>query len=601
MGNLGGMRKVFGVSLFSSTLILAGCDLLGDGKELTELSEAADKEAPSIVSRNPDVDAIGVSVSTPLVIGFSEALDPDTVNSDNVKVMQGDTEITSIAISYNSSSRQIILTPDDDSLARNTQYRIELSADVRDVNGNPLRFTRDTFDNDGNIISELTDWGFVTETSASKASASLPAPVHGARVVLESKSGKVLIVGGRNTGAGSGDDFFNPTTAFLFDPGSDSTTDVSDSTWTESRQRGMTVTQLSIHADDDLDSNDIVMVGGIGEVPVEQTNSDTDGNLLYGTVYESAINLFDPDEEMWRSSASLATARAFHTTTKLFFDRDHDHNDGLLDDHDHGDAEEDDHVHDHDDAFIVIGGRGAIGELASIEVIERDGENMSSTVSEDLSQGRFYHTAVQSPDGDRNHVFVIGGCQVSSATVNLDDYRCDAVASDSVEILDTDDFTISSMSSELVTPRYLHTTVVLGDGRIMIAGGFDASGTALASIEFITLDSEDALQSTVATSSAVLPLARADFSATLLDDGRVLLAGGVTGTVGDPVGLDSLTIFDPATEQFDVVDRIDRILEQRSVDAVQLADGRVVISGGGYSVNSNTVITGNDTIYFYTP
>ena len=135
----------------------------------------------------------------------------------------------------------------------------------------------------------------------------------------------------------------------------------------------------------------------------------------------------------------------------------------------------------------------------------------------------------------------------------------------------------------------------------MIAGGFDAEGNALNSIEYLTLNDGDLTQSTVATSSAVLPVARADFSALLLDDGRVLLAGGVTGTVEEPLGLDSLTIFDPETELFDVVDRIDRIIEQRSVDAVQLSDGRVVLSGGGHSVNSNTVVTGNSAVYLYTP
>ena len=570
MGNLGGMRKVFGVSLFSSTLILAGCDLLGDGKELTELSEAADKEAPSIVSRNPDVDATGVSVSTPLVIGFSEALDPDTVNSDNVKVKQGDTEITSIAISYNSSSRQIILTPDDDSLARNTQYRIELSADVRDVNGNPLRFTRDTFDNDGNIISELTDWGFVTETSTTQASSLLPTPVHGARLALLDDD-RVLIVGGRNTGQGSADDFFNPTTAYLFSPGDDSVTDVSDDAWTESRQRGLTVNQLT--------NGDFVVAGGVGDVPVEDVNSDTDGNLLFDTSYVSAVNVFDTTTETWSSTAALANGRAFHSSTEL------------------GGG-----------SVAVVGGRNDAGELSSIELINADGASMSVAAVDDLVQGRFYHSAVRALDDDgdvvihdRRDVVVVGGCTESTDATGIDSYLCDPVTSNSIEILDAEDLTISVVANELATPRYLHSSVVLDDGRVMIAGGFDAEGNALNSIEYLTLNDGDLTQSTVATSSAVLPVARADFSALLLDDGRVLLAGGVTGTVEEPLGLDSLTIFDPETELFDVVDRIDRIIEQRSVDAVQLSDGRVVLSGGGHSVNSNTVVTGNSAVYLYTP
>src|SRR5262249_22646843 len=87
----------------------------------------------------------------------------------------------------------------------------------------------------------------------------------------------------------------------------------------------------------------------------------------------------------------------------------------------------------------------------------------------------------------------------------------------------------------MAVPRKGHTATVLSDGRVLIAGGQDASGV-LAAAEIY----DPATQTFQLAGN--LSAARYGHTATLLADGRVLIAGGADGT--GP--LSSAEIFDPA-------------------------------------------------------
>jgi hypothetical protein len=128
--------------------------------------------------------------------------------------------------------------------------------------------------------------------------------------------------------------------------------------------------------------------------------------------------------------------------------------------------------------------------------------------------------------------------------------------------------------SELVRllPRPLvdSTASVLSDGRVLIAGGRSERGRVVRDACFF-----DPATGEVTPSAHSMIHARRAHTATVLPDGRVVLAGGV----GSSGVLDTVEIFDPATGRFRV--HSERLSEARAEHATALlADGRVAWFGG---------------------
>lgn len=74
--------------------------------------------------------------------------------------------------------------------------------------------------------------------------------------------------------------------------------------------------------------------------------------------------------------------------------------------------------------------------------------------------------------------------------------------------------------SSMATARSFHTATLLQDGRVLNAGGADASDATVSSAEIY-----DPVKQTF-TPAANMTAARAWHTATLLPDGRVLIVGG---------------------------------------------------------------------------
>jgi hypothetical protein len=123
-------------------------------------------------------------------------------------------------------------------------------------------------------------------------------------------------------------------------------------------------------------------------------------------------------------------------------------------------------------------------------------------------------------------------------------------------------------ASPMAVPRASHVGAGLRDGRVLIAGGWTGSA-ALASAEIY--------DPTTGRFSALAAMgdARISPAATLLRDGRVLVTGGE-----DQVGsaLASAEIFDPVSERFSAVGPM--LSRRMSHVAIPLADGRVLVAGG---------------------
>ncbi len=125
-----------------------------------------------------------------------------------------------------------------------------------------------------------------------------------------------------------------------------------------------------------------------------------------------------------------------------------------------------------------------------------------------------------------------------------------------------------SETGSLNEARYLHTATLLLDGRVLVAGGSSAGATT-ASVE--VYDPATGAWSVVGSMDAP----RIGHTATRLADGRVLVAGGRDSK--DEV-LDSAELFDPATGEWSDAGRMGSARAGHA--AALLSDGDVLISGG---------------------
>jgi N-acetylneuraminic acid mutarotase len=257
--------------------------------------------------------------------------------------------------------------------------------------------------------------------------------------------------------------------------------------------------------------------------------------------YLASVELYDPASNTWLAAGLLANARSDHSATLL--------PDGKV------------LVAGGYKGMEVVGGESIGIYLASTELY--DPASNSWTAGAALATARAAHTATLMQNGT---VLVAGGTGNAGNHSSAEIYRPQGNA--------------WTAAGALASPRQRHTATLLPNGKVLVAGGgfstelFDPAANAWT-------NAGDGLEPFQA------PLSQ---TATLLPNGKVLAAGGYARNLGNykfTNTFDTTNLYDPAANAWTAGGKLAsaRLLHS----ATLLPDGRVLVAGGGYSWFLNSI------------
>ncbi len=259
----------------------------------------------------------------------------------------------------------------------------------------------------------------------------------------------------------------------------------------------------------------------------------------------TSAELYDPATGTFGPTGSMSQPREFHTATLLA-----------------------------DGRVLITGGITGASPLASRPValasyrlVETSANVLASAELYDPATGTFSktgsmtnfrdsHTATLLQDG---RVLVVGGGGEGYASRT------------SAELYDPASGKFSRTGS-MKSGRWLHTATLLQDGRVLIAGGRSPKDSTYASAEVYDPGSGKF------SSAGSMKASRQQQTATLLPDGHVLIAGGLQQSASSWDVLSSTELYDSGTGTFTPAGSMGDAREDGT--ATLLADGRVLIAGG---------------------
>jgi hypothetical protein len=238
-------------------------------------------------------------------------------------------------------------------------------------------------------------------------------------------------------------------------------------------------------------------------------------------------------------TGSMATARRFHTATLL----------------------------DNGKVLIAGGEDEAANAFAAAELYDPSTGTFSPTGS--MTVPRVGHTATLLNSGE---VLITGGTSDPSEN-----------AVSSAELYDPSTGTFAATGS-MAQARASHTATLLQSGKVLIAGGDVIFFNGVQNPNILSLASAEIFDPTAGafTAASSMTAAREAHIATLLSDGRVLIAGGSDGAVGNTTPAATIyasaELFDPSTGHFSATGSM--TTPRDFFTATLLGNGKVLIAGG---------------------
>ncbi len=143
--------------------------------------------------------------------------------------------------------------------------------------------------------------------------------------------------------------------------------------------------------------------------------------------------------------------------------------------------------------------------------------------------------------------------------------------------------------------RAFHTATLLDDGRVLIVGGKTRVGAGEGTNPEVYLFDPNTMSFSMI---GTLPKGRAWHRAVKLLDGSVLIVGGEDYATGQPEPLSDAYLFNPADNSITAVGSMAK--PRADFGATLLSDGRVMVQGGVYLYSSGMGIT-TASVEFYDP
>ncbi len=262
--------------------------------------------------------------------------------------------------------------------------------------------------------------------------------------------------------------------------------------------------------------------------------------------------LFNPATGTFTATGNMITARYDHTATTLPSGQ-----------------------------VLITGGRTATSSSAFASAELYNPTTGTFTATGNMTSARFNHTATLLNNG---MVLIAGGKSDDSTFLNT------------AELYNPATGTFTAVPGTMSSPREAHSATLLNDGTVLLAGGGDAP-TGFLTVTG-TADIYDPTTNTLTPLTATLEVPRAYHTATLLNNGTVVLAGGGNSsdpTVGEFQALSSVEIYNPAAKTFSYGASLNF---GRGYDAATLLNSGAVLTEGGFNgTNQNYTILSGAELY----